>query len=262
MNNAPHGEPLTRKYYGMTIGIGLICKDGVVLASDSKTEYEGSVEGESRRKRFDLEKISLLECGDMKCAIARSGMTVLSGNALRLINEAVATNPPNNVSDLLEVVRKAVAQTRRGFLESNPMMVYADPTGRFELILAVLHGDSPLLYVFPSHTNWYVSERSTAYIGSGRLLADHLLSGVNWLNYSADKAIYAAVYATEIAKLKDSECEGQTLVVFISKNNHTLANQVEVNRISAECLKFKRQNEAHWITSLGDWITAPFAGEK
>lgn len=261
MNNAPHGETPQRKYYGMTIGIGLICKDGVVLASDSKTEYEGG-DGESRRKRFDLDKISLFECGGMKCAIARSGMTILSGNALRLINEAVATNPPNNVSDLLEVVRKAVNQTRRGFLESNPMMVYADPTGRFELILAVLHGERPLLYVFPSHTNWYQQENSTAYIGSGRLLADHLLSGVKWSDYRADKAIYAAVYATEIAKLKDSECEGQTLVVFISKNNHTLSDQDEVNRISAECLKFKTRNEIQWITSLRDWVVAPFVGEK
>lgn len=262
MNNAPAHQPLPRKFYGMTIGIGLICKDGVVLASDSRTEDDGSHDGESSIKRFDLEKISTFTCGDMKCAIARSGMTVLSGNALRLINEVVDTNPPTTVGDLLEVMRKAVAQTRREFVCSNPMMDYADPTGRFSLILAVFCRGVSQLYVFHAHTNWYTTEKSTAYIGSGRLLADHLLSGVNWLEHRADKAIYAAVYATEIAKLKDSGCEGRTLLVFISENNHFLAKQDEVDRISAECLKFKTQNEVQWITSLRDWITAPFAGGK
>ena len=68
--------------YSMTIGIGLISKNGIILASDSKTETE------SGPKRFDLDKISLFEAGQFKCGIVRSGPTGLTAQAVDLIKPA------------------------------------------------------------------------------------------------------------------------------------------------------------------------------
>lgn len=237
-----------RRFYGMTIGIGLICKGGIVLASDSRTEDE------SGRKRFDLDKISAIECGEIKCLIVRSGMTSLSGRALELVRKAVIENPPRDRGHLLELIRQSVSQVRRDFLFTNPNLHYSDPTGRFHLIVA-LHDGKPSLHVINSNEGAIQAEESGAYIGSGQILADYILGGLDTESMEPGDAMWAAFYAVEIAKLKDSACEGPTKVAVIhpAKTVHFLDDEL-LAQSSIECLAYETANRKLWVTSMANWI--------
>jgi predicted proteasome-type protease len=89
----------------MSIGIGLIYKNGIILASDGKTEAE------SGTKRFDMHKISLFSAGNFKCGIVRAGATDLSAQAVDLIGERIKENAPKELFSLRTIVHKSAGDT-------------------------------------------------------------------------------------------------------------------------------------------------------
>jgi 20S proteasome alpha/beta subunit len=239
---------MKRRFYGMTIGIGLICQNGVVLASDSRTE------GDSGRKRFDLNKIEEVKCAGMTCLIARSGMTSLSGRAVELIRAAIAQEMPKDRGQLLEIARKSVAQVRRDFLWTNSNLHYADPTGKFYLIVAT-HDGEPRLHVINSNEGALQPEESGAYIGTGEILADYILGGLDTRKMNPDDAVWAALYAVEIAKLKDSDCEGPTKLALIGTSGNVVFFPDDmVADASEKCARYESTNRDNWIKDIMKWV--------
>ena len=239
-----------RRFYGMTIGIGLICKGGVILASDSRTEDESGL------KRFDLKKISEIQCGEIKCLIARSGTTVLSGRAVDLIQSRATDQSPQTVSNLLEIVRTSVAQVRRDFLASNPNLDYASPNGRFSLIVATYDG-TPRLHIAEHNTAAVQPELGgKAYIGSGKILADYILSDVDMSDILPGEAGRAATYAVEVAKMRDSECEGPSLVAGITASGVIFQRKERTEESEKICREYEAKNQIEWVQSMFHWMRA------
>ncbi|HWA24114.1 MAG TPA: hypothetical protein VG734_00460 [Lacunisphaera sp.] len=248
-NNILASVVLKRRFLGMTIGIGIICRDGIVMASDSRTEDE-----ESGAKRFDMAKIVVVSEGPIKCVISRAGATTLSGAAIRLLKEKLSKTETKSRHEILALIQQSVGEVRAGFKIANPNADYFSPFGRFSLLIAI-HDATPALYVIKSHEYWAGEELpSPAYVGSGEGLAHYILGGVDYSSVSMEEATYAATYAVEVAKMKHSQCEGPTRAAFITKDFAILPQQNELDKVALECANFEKQNDTEWIAKLTDWV--------
>lgn len=231
----------------MTIGIGLISKNGIILASDSKTETEAGP------KRFDLDKISLFEAGNFKCGIVRSGPTGLTAQAVDLIKERAKNSPPSSLFDIRTIVHQSVGDTVRSFASAHPNVPYFADEGRFSLIIGV-NDPNPHLYVARSTAIWPSEESSgMACIGTGEILADYILGGLAIRDLKFEEVASAAVFAVEIAKLKDSHCEGPTRLAIVSPTSFGFFPQPMVEESANNASRFEGVNQKDWIKTFMEW---------
>jgi hypothetical protein len=234
--------------YSMSIGIGLIYKGGVILVSDTKTEAE------SGSKRFDLNKISFFSCGKFKCGIVRAGATDLSAQAVDLINHRTTENMPENLFDLRTIVHKSVGDTARSFESAHPNLPHGAEEGRFSIILAI-NDPEPHLYISRSTSLWPREEsRGKAFIGTGEVLAEYIIGGMDLEKKSFLEVAMAAMYAVEICKIRDSKCEGQTRLGFIGTKDGGFFDQSRTDKTAHDCAAFELENEQSWIKNLTKWI--------
>ena len=93
----------------VTIIVGIICKDAIVIASDSQTTS-------GARKATDSDKVSVLQLQDAKALVAQSGSSVLGARAVEIL-EGLAANQPlsdrRSVADLAQKAMRLLTQELR-----------------------------------------------------------------------------------------------------------------------------------------------------
>ncbi len=222
--------------------------EGIILASDSKTESE------SGTKRFDMDKISFVSSGQFNCGIVRAGATDLSAQAVDLINDRVVATPPRSLSDLRTIVHKSMGDTVRSFESAHPNLPHGAEEGKFSLILAV-KDPKPSIYVSRSTSLWPRIELSgKAFIGTGETLAEYIIGGMNLKEKSLLEVAMAAMYAVEICKIRDSRCEGKTRLAVIGAPGGNFLDQPGTDQAAADCAAFEIENEQMWVKIFADWL--------
>jgi 20S proteasome alpha/beta subunit len=235
----------------MSLGIGIISSDGIILACESRTlDARGG-------KRFDLPKITKIECDRMYCAVVQAGKTALSSEIVLLLQAAVNEQKPTTseaLRNILNDTAKSVMRHISGFSQPGQFNILED---RFELILAVWDHE-PHLYEYSSKS-FYAQDRTKdclVCIGSdlGVALAQFILDGLSPKSITSFAASYAAVYAVEVVKKRDGECEGQAKVMFINHSGCVEIPQRNVDYTSELCRAFEEKNRIDWINQLAGWV--------
>jgi len=239
VNNAPR--------YQMTIGIGLICKDGIALGSDSLTETEGNL------KRHDLEKISLFEFGDLVCGIVQAGRTAQSMECVRLTRAATEAHPPKTANDFVGAVTDAARLVRR---HSSSL---GDPTlteHKFDLIVAIW-GTQPCIYTL-NHLSCLCTPEpdGTAFIGSGDTLADYLLRGIPFNTKTVFEGVAAAAYAVEVIGKRDRYCDAPTRAAVLVDTIAHMIPQERLQVVSEKCREAEQKHRMEWSAELADGVMA------
>lgn len=181
----------------MKIGIGLICKDAIIVASDSQTT-RGAV------KDLHAQKISIVDFADGRIVIAQAGVADLSEGTIRTISQKAAckTLTPVMVKD---IVVESIREVRRHFWDLDHLERLSDEQVRayydqkdFTLLIGFYHERKP--HLFTVDLSWcYPVEvrRHHTTIGIGAYLADYLIS-----EYLPNKVEFSdgyplAIYAVE-----------------------------------------------------------------
>lgn len=205
----------------MTIIVGIICREGVVLASDSQA---GSFRG-VHVKRLDYTKIYDFGFDGAKVVVTGAGETPFIARAIELIQEKGSEtkfHKPREVANIAEEVMNEI--NKRYVIErlkdlgstKAPTLQQEDLIRPPELALMLgLHcGQTPCLYtIYPDGVAG--KEERYASLGSGSAFAEYLLARLYRDDFTLEEAVRVAVYVVEEVKKVDLHCGGPTQVVVV-----------------------------------------------
>ena len=89
----------------MTLIVGIVCKDGIVIAGDSQTSWESA-------KSWDANKITALKFPKGDAIVAEAGATITSGSILEEFQKSLRNEKLTEQYSLPELAKIAVRKVR------------------------------------------------------------------------------------------------------------------------------------------------------
>ena len=201
----------------MTIIVGIICKNGIVVACDSQTTTENV-------KRPDADKITALKLADKSILVAQSGDCALAAKAVEVLGKDFTGISFEDYRQPADAAQQAVAQVKRELVQLNNWEDRRDletaylSSNPFSLMLAYYFDKIPYLYVLASVPGFASREYKFAAIGCGATVGEFILSRSGAWELTPEKALAVAIYTVEEVKKVDAFCGGPTKAAFIGPN--------------------------------------------
>jgi 20S proteasome alpha/beta subunit len=213
----------------VTVIVGIICKDSIVLASDSRT----TTEGEYLYFRDDAAKISMIELAAdggrrPRALIAQSGHADLSSRTVEIMERTARDRSLNDYRAVADLAEAAVRELREKAFGNRCLTSEEAEQFRFQLMIAHSFNGKPHLFTltFDHGVALWTRGVNLATLGCGGPLAQFLLKPFDLASMETPVATAAAVYAIEAVKSFDPRCGGrtQTGAAFIAPDNSNQAS--------------------------------------
>jgi 20S proteasome alpha/beta subunit len=201
----------------VTIAIGILCNNSIVVASDSRITYpDGTV-------RDDGNKIGKITFKDGSNAIvAQSGDDDLGSRIIENMGAQADDLKLNDWQSVSELANGVMLQEQIKLRAPFEGKQYTDAGFQqilrgFELSLIIAHYHNGKPYIFTS--DFYPGRasrkrRSFVAIGCGSTLASFILGGFDFSKLNCMETIAAAIYAIDEVKGIDPRCGGKTQVAW------------------------------------------------
>jgi 20S proteasome alpha/beta subunit len=249
----------------MTIIIGIICKDGLVLACDSQASSMKGVP----LKRTEYTKIYEIPMGaDNYALLSGAGTGAFVTRASELLTDKCKNHvcqTPRDFADICEDVvtdifkryvidrSKALGMSRQKMpkeLDSSIQWQEGENEPPIIIISGIQcgNGKSPEWCLYTIHPDG-VAEKSDRYdaIGSGSAIAEYLLARLCSKPLNVEQAVVVGVYVVEEVKKIDPFCGGATQVVSLSKSGSKRLSSREVKRIADYVMEQDDALAAFWL---------------
>jgi 20S proteasome alpha/beta subunit len=216
----------------VTIIVGIICKERIVLASDSQTSYSP---GSS--KRTDTDKIALVNfSGNTPVLVAESGNAELSSRAVEEFEKMAKIAQLDDYRKPVEILEESLRALKQNVIHLNNWEsgtevsneFFKDLDNNFGLMIAYYYGNPPVPYIYTVNFWPGIAARQRGYatLGCGSTVAEFILnrSKVSEMNWAM--AMLTAIYTVEEVKKVDAFCGGQTKIAMLdptgkpSSTNH------------------------------------------
>jgi 20S proteasome alpha/beta subunit len=195
----------------VTIIVGIICDDAIVLASDSQTTT-GTV------KRCDTDKIGVVAFANVNVLVAQSGYETFSGQAVDVLCGLAKDKEITNYRMVAELAEQAMRQLKDKVrfqqgdctMEELRDFVWKHELG-CELMMAYYYEGRP--YIFTIDMIVGVANRVNSFytaIGCGGSLGSYLLSEYAMSSMLSDYAATISVFVVDKVKNHDAYCGGDT----------------------------------------------------
>jgi 20S proteasome alpha/beta subunit len=196
----------------MTLVVGLVCQDAIIIASDSRTSDLAS-----GRIRDDAQKISLLQLTKgVEALIAQAGHADLAARAVEILERIAKDKPLNDYRAVSDLAEQALKELRKRLLDQ----FHGSPEDfkkhleeqDFELMIAHYYKSEPHIFTVQLAGSGLAIRRKRAKvcIGCGAPLADFLLNSFAVSEMPISEAFTTAIYAVEEVKKHDMRCGGET----------------------------------------------------
>lgn len=209
----------------MTIILGIIAENTIIIASDSQTTAGSS-------KRTDTNKITELTLDGIPVLIAESGDAVLSGAVVEKLQASFSSLKFDDYRKPVDAAQNAIAELRRQIAQGNTLNnpndlgpSYFDENS-FSLMMAYFYkrpnqsATEPFLYTLDSVTAGYGKrEKHFAAIGCGASTAEFILGRCDATKLELPMAVTTAVYVVEEVKKVDTFCGGPTKLAVIGEKS-------------------------------------------
>jgi 20S proteasome alpha/beta subunit len=192
----------------MTLIIGIVCHDGIVMAAESQTTKGNS-------KLLGTNKISIVEFEHDKVLVAEAGSANLSNHAIELFQRKARGVKIDNDSTVPKLVQKSVFEVVEKLLEpfksgATPAQIQdflLDEINKFELMVAYYFQKKPYLYMFRSALAGIPDKVKTYFetSGIGADLADYILT--KYIKENSDSE-FASVIAVKALQDVSNHVEG------------------------------------------------------
>ena len=197
----------------VTIIVGIICKDAIVLASDSQITTGNS-------KQTDASKIEIVQFQNMPVMVAQSGLVAFSGRLLEIFEKMAEHKAIGHHRDVGEVAQSAVRQLRqeirgqRGDCSMDEVDEWLRRNGlECELVMGFFFREKPYLYSINLALG--VASQFKSYYGTsgcGGNLGQFMLAEHSKPEMDRDFATTIAIYTVDTVKDHDAFCGGPTRV--------------------------------------------------
>lgn len=249
----------------MTIIVGIVCKDGLVMAADSQAESFRGV----KVKRLDYHKITTFpQTGDLFVVVSGAGTGAFISKATDTLKEKYESTKitrPGELSDIAEEVmtlmqkRYVVEKMDKLGLSKNAhnhnrlRKVQVDFELNFILMVGCItkSGEQPNVYTVGTDG---VSERGEKFasVGSGSAYAEYLLTKMYREDITTEQGKQLAVFIIEEVKRIDPGCGGPTQVIILNKKGIHRLNAEEVNKIAENTQKMDSCTSQVWWTIVNN----------
>jgi 20S proteasome alpha/beta subunit len=202
----------------VTLIVGILCKDGIVVAADSQTSWDTG-------KRYDANKMTDMKYSFGRALIAQSGAVITSQAIIeelkKLSNKSEAFEFPSLAGLAAQSVRKVRDKLRFQHFDCSAeelQSIIREEGLDCALMIADHSGKEPridtvnLLVGIPSRSQSYFET-----IGSGSDLATMLLTDLCTPNMEMRLAAIIAVHVVELVKRHDPYCGGPTRLGMLRK---------------------------------------------
>jgi 20S proteasome alpha/beta subunit len=198
----------------VTIITGIICNDGIVLASDSQTTF-------GTQKQCDTNKINPVQFVNGWALVAESGDAELSQKAVATFQEFASVLNPTSEKEIIFKAEQAVKSVRQqqialyqgqNFSLEEWQQEFRD-NRPFELMIAFYFNKTPHLYTLSLSTGIaHKINLHYAAIGCGSNLGGYLLAELSTPEMPSYLATPISVYIVESVKKHDAFCGGATKI--------------------------------------------------
>lgn len=208
----------------VTIAIGLLCKDRIILASDSQTTRDNI-------KQLNAKKIHSAVLKNSAFLIAEAGNVDRCENLIANLVKASKDSELKDSRTVAEIAQQVITDYKRTIRESrfNCTAQELDDYIRWgeqdaELMLAHYFDNQPYIFVGSLGTGG-VSKRADrqrrhfSAIGSGRDLAEYLLEEYSQPEMSFYSGMALTLFIISEVKKHDTYCNGQSRFAFIHPDN-------------------------------------------
>lgn len=218
----------------MTIVVGLVATDGLVVAADSQA---GTLRG-IRVKRTDYSKIYTLgeDRAEVNAIIAGAGEMAFVNKAVEELREESGRNRFGHVKQLEEAVEAAMVKLAKKYIYDRAAALGLKDevigpkagtnrqfqggtihTPKVNLLIGAVDRSGQKLLASVGANGVAETEESYRSVGSGAAYAEYVLSRL-WSNkLSIIEAIECAVYTIEEVKKMDPDCGGPVHVMAVTK---------------------------------------------
>ena len=218
----------------MSVLIGIICPEAIVLAADSHIT-------ETCNGTYDsVDKIGVVDFWVDEVLVAQAGSWSITNRIVEKMREKAKGVRITSASVVLKIAEDSIRETKNPMDEDQTKFFYANPPA---LMLAFYVGDKPNLHKVYLDGSGITSPKAGHYaaVGIGEFLATYLLGEYAVPKSHSDLAIATSVFA--IKKVKDitKYCGGDTTVKrifpipqFIDLDKHHIgkADQIPQNFIN------------------------------
>ena len=246
----------TKRKNPVSIIVGIICQDGIVLACDSQTTA-GSA------KRTDSDKISHLTFGGKDIIVAEAGDSTLSARAVELLQKQFSLltfddwrKPADAAQDAVKILKQELIEVNN-WKECQDFAQEYHRENPFSLMLAYFHNKAPYLYVLNSVPGFATREWLFATIGCGGTVAEFILSKADVKSMTRMEALIAAIYTVEEVKRVDTYCGGPTKAAVLSEDK-VMFSETESKPIIKAAIEtmegYDQELRAKWYSLLREII--------
>jgi len=169
--------PKPKRKTAVTLIIGIVCKDAIVLAADSQTT-KGTV------KQSGTNKISEIKFTNGNALVAEAGSASLSNRVVELFKRSAATTDITDDSTIEKLLQKCLREVRHDLTSLHIGSVspkeqqdyFLDESNYFEIMLAYYQGNKPRIYKF--NPLWCIPSPAITYFetsGIASELANYIL---------------------------------------------------------------------------------------
>ena len=197
----------------VTIIVGIVSKDAIILASDSQTTF-GTV------AQLDVEKITKLRFSDAVALVAQSGSAVHSGRAVEILEDLAKDQSLTDYRTVADLAQKAMRSLKdelrfqNGDCTMDWLHEHMLKNGTCcELMLAYFFDGKPYIYTIDLMMG--IANRKTSHyaaIGCGSNLGNYLLAEHAKPNMESEFAAVTSIYVVENVKKHDAFCGGPTKI--------------------------------------------------
>jgi 20S proteasome alpha/beta subunit len=205
----------------MTIAIGLICKNAILMDSDSRTTNP------DHTIRDNAKKIRFIKMKNLDYAmIAQSGDDDLGSRVVDGIEDMAKDASITDWQSVTEIGNKVISNEIQKL--KIPFQGADFDAEKFQKLLwnfdstfmiAHYHNGNPYIFTTDFYPGRFSRRNVTHYcIGCGSTLANFLLDGFDFSQLEANSAAIVLVYVIEEVKKFDPRCGGQTNIFFNTIN--------------------------------------------
>lgn len=237
----------------MTISIGFVCKNSIVLAADSQTSYTGSTHKSNQADKlvefafFDGYAVSVMAGGIEYFEMFRELMEIISAKTRIRTERTIPDTVEEAISGLKSKLRKLSLPEQRNRDRMDRIFEAND----FEMLVGFFFEGMPKLY----YANFEIGRARKVnddykMIGAPLVLVDYLMDGVEPWKMTNNEGLALAACLIEVAKDHDSSCGGMTRMALIKPESPMILAQSEIWPFVMAALSFEHKRQREWFKSI------------